>query len=1568
MPRMATTAHETDTHEKAAHETAARTATADLSKFPDALRGRFEAMLFGAAPPSELDGLTAEDRSRAADHAFAVFAVRQPGAHNVHVGAGEGEVGHRHMPVVLVTDDMPFLVDSATAAIGARGLEIMRLLHPIMGVRRDAAGHVVALGEPEAPRESVIMMDVERAPAKKRADLLHQLDLVYGDVRAAVNDWPTMLKDLRSAARALNDSPPPIAPHVLGETIAFLDWLAADNFTLLGAADGAARHGLLRATARWPLPDEGNLVDGFQEPLGIHKSPLRSTVHRAVPLDVITVRRFDHQGKVSGAAHFYGLFASAALRESPRRVPLVRRKVAEVAERLGFEPRSHAGRALTHVIETFPREEMFQIDTEELLGMATGLLSLLDRPRPQLFARLDPHSAKASILVYIPRDSYSADLRQRVGAMLEQSCGGKLGKFDVELRAEGLARVHYVLEGVTQAPDAEALNARLLNLTRGWHDELELDLIERVGATRAARLAMTHGRAFSPGYRSEFSPREAADDILRLTELSTPDDRHVSLSRRPGDPDTVLRLKIFRLGDIIALSDSVPMLENFGFRVIEEVPYDLANGELGWVHDFKLETSVAPADMPAFCKVVNPALDAVLTGTQENDPFNALIPACSLTAQEANWLRAWFRYLRQTGVAYGIQTAVDALKRNRPATAALIALFRARHAPRAAQGAAKEAESAFAEALDAVQSIDDDRILRLFRGVIGSMLRTNAFTPGGPAALAFKLESAKVPGLPKPLPWREIWVYSPRVEGIHLRGGPIARGGLRWSDRRDDFRTEVLGLVKAQIVKNSVIVPTGAKGGFYPKQLPDPALNRDAWAKEGQEAYKVFIRALLSITDNLDAEGKVVHPEHVVRLDSDDPYLVVAADKGTATFSDTANAIAEDSGFWLGDAFASGGSVGYDHKAMGITARGAWVSVTRHFAEMGVDVQADQVTVAGVGDMSGDVFGNGMLLSKTLRLVAAFDHRHIFLDPDPAPATSWKERARLFALSRSSWADYNAKLISKGGGVFPRSQKSIPISPEVKALLGIAADTLAPPELMTAILKADVDLLWFGGIGTYVKAASESHADVGDRANDAQRVDGAEVRARVIGEGANLGLTQAGRIELAARGGRLNTDFIDNSAGVDTSDHEVNIKIALGAAERAGKLQRSERDTLLASMTDEVVALVLSNNSAQTLVLSIAEARAAEALPGHVRHMEALEASGRLDREVEGLPSPREIEERRRLGRGLARPELAVLLSYTKMELKDALAKSDLVTDVLLDEDLFRAFPPSMRDSHAAEIRSHQLRREIVATKLANLLVNRGGLTLAHDLAAELGCPLSTIAAAFVSARTLFDLDSLWTAIDTAPVSSAVALGVHAEAAVVTRSLVADLARMAGVEMPERLSARLAPGLKRLLGGLEKLLRPEPRAQIDAIRQRLSLAGAPANVTDWISTLHALSGAVAVVDLASELALDEGKTALAYTRLGEALGVDWAQGATGALHPTDGWERLLAATTARNFESMRIDLVRRLATPGTDPLAVVDAWLDGHRPQVSALAGTIHAARQSGAATLPMLAHLATIARNALSV
>ena len=1534
---------------------------ADSSRAPDAtllpdLRQRFRQLLFEGTPESELHGLAATDLDRLAALTLETIAVRKAGTPKVHVGVGEGEVGHRHMPIILAIDDMPFLVDSATAAVAAHNLAIHRLIHPVLPIRRDGDGRILGFGGEDAAPESLVLMEVERAPARWRAQLARELDLVYQDVRAAVTDWPAMRNRLLAAASltASRDS----------EAAAFLEWLAADHFILLAFAGEGQSLGLFRDAARFQ-PPSGNTGAGA---VSVGRSPLHSTVRRRIPMTSVAVAGADGHD-----ATFLGLFPGAALRESPWRVPLVRRKVTEAADRLGHAPRSHAARSFVQVIESLPREELFQIDPAQLQAMTSGILSLLDRPRPELFLRHDAHEKSASVLVYLPRNIYSAGLKSRIDRMLEAETGGKLHKYDVELRSEGLARVHYVLEDVALPPDPPALNRPLADLPRDWNGRLEAALAETQEPRRAARLAFSHGRAFPPAYQLRFLPDEAAEDILRLVALSTPADRHVHLYRLPKDPTDTVRLKIYRLGTIIPLSDSVPLLENFGFRVVSENAFAIGKGKLGWIHVFKLEGAHAPAKLRPFRALVQPALEAVLKGASENDPFNALVPALSIGADEANWLRAWFRYLRQTGVSYSIQTVVEALRRNPETTLALLGWFRDRHSPAAAgtktaaAGTKTAAKARLDEALAAVSSIDDDRILRLFVDLLGALLRTNAFLEPAPEALAFKFDSALVPGLPKPRPWREIWVYSPRLEGIHLRGGPLARGGLRWSDRREDFRTEVLGLVNTQIIKNSVIVPTGAKGGFYAKQLPDPTADRDAWAAEGRAAYAVYIRALLSLTDNRDREGKVVPAAGIQRLDGDDPYLVVAADKGTASFSDTANEIATGAGFWLGDAFASGGSHGYDHKAMGITARGAWVSVTRHFAELGIDVAAEPATVAGVGDMSGDVFGNGMLQSKALKLVAAFDHRHIFLDPMPDPETSFAERRRLAALPRSSWADYDPALLSKGGGVYPRTQKSIPLSAEVRALLGIDDEALSPSALMAAILKAPVDLLWFGGIGTYVKAAAETNAAVGDNANNALRVDGRELRARIVGEGANLGCTQRGRIEYALAGGHINTDFIDNSAGVDTSDHEVNIKIAFETAIRNGRLDFEARNRLLQEMTAEVAALVLADNRAQTLALSVAHADADARLPAHARLIEMLEAGGRLDRKVEGLPDAQQLQERHRLGLGLTRPELAVLLSYAKMELREALSTTRLADDPLTMPDLRRQFPAAMQKRFGAEIEQHPLRREIVATMLANLLVNRGGLTLAHGLMAEFGCGAATVAAAFVAARTLFDLDSLWAAIDAADVPAAAALTLHQQAADIVRVLVGDLIQRSGVDQPLLLTTRLAPGLERLLGRFDQLLRPEPKAQVERLRQRLSAAGAPPDVLDWLATLDTLAGVAGVVALASDLSLDEAATADAYSRLGEALAIDWAQGAARNLVPADNWERLLAADTRRSFETMRLDLIRRHTPRQGDPLGTVEEWLAFHADRVATLARTIAAARSGGAPTLPMLAHLADIARQTLT-
>jgi glutamate dehydrogenase len=1563
--------------------------------------GKLAEVLFANALPGEADDLDGEQRRRIVGFVDTLVAARRRGTARIDIQPVDGEPGRRRIAIGIVNDDMPFLVDSVSLALTASGIPIHRLLHPVLTVRRDATGKLLSVAAArgaagEEARESLIYIEAGRVGARGRQALLEKLQSVLGEVRAAVEDWRAMVAELLAASAELGQAAIPAPADEIVEAKAFLDWLANDHFTLLGTRSyefGRA----LKSTAIEPKagPGLGLLrnpdfplwqgTSGFEalpaalrpymaapEPLLISKANSLSQVHRHAYYDVVSVKRYDAKGNVVGERRFVGLLTSSALNASPQTVPILRRKVGKVALALGFDPRGHTGKALAHVIETFPREDLFIVDSERLAGMALGMLSLIDRPRPKLFARPDPFGRFVSVLVYVPREDYNAGVRQRIGAMLEDAFQGRLSRFDVELRAEGLARVHYYLAttpGELPKVDEDALDKRLTALVRGWEDALEVALVDRAGATRAARLAISHGNSFSASYREQFSADDAADDILRLTALSDSHDRDVHVYRAPSDPEHRLRIKIYRLGEIIPLSDVVPALENFGFRVIEEYPFDLAGGRLGWIHDFVVESANgAPMDLGTMRAKGEPALRDVLVGRHENDLFNALVIAGGQNIGEVAWLRAYFRYLRQTVLAYGMPTVVDALRKHAGLAQALVRLFRARFDPaqKSREKAIQTAVQDINAGLAGVSAIDEDRVLRLYRDAISATLRTNAFLPGGPEALAFKLESKLVPGLPAPVPYREIWVYSPRVEGIHLRGGRIARGGLRWSDRRDDFRTEVLGLVKAQMVKNAVIVPTGSKGGFYPKQLP-PAADREAWLAEGTECYRIYIRALLSLTDNIVA-GKTVPPAGIVCHDEPDPYLVVAADKGTATFSDIANAISVEQGFWLGDAFASGGANGYDHKAMGITARGGWVSVQRHFREVGVDVQKAPIRVAGVGDMSGDVFGNGMLLSKSLKLVAAFDHRHIFLDPDPDPARSWKERARLFRLPRSSWDDYDRTLISKGGGIFSRAQKAIDLTAEVRAMLGVEEKSLSPSQLMAAILKMPVDLIWFGGIGTYVKATSESNADVGDRANDAIRVNAEDLRARAIGEGANLGITQLGRIAFARGGGRINTDFIDNSAGVDCSDNEVNIKIALQPALSTGKMTQAVRNKLLQSMTDAVADIVLRDNVMQTQAISVAEQGGAAALPAFQRVVQILESGGRLDRQVENLPSDDQFQQRIVAGQGLERPELAVLLSYAKMTLYEAIIVSRLPDDARLAEDLEMAFPAALLKAVPKGIAEHRLRREIIATKIANQMVNRGGISFAFELAEEHGAPLAHVATAFVTVRELFGLRSLWRAIDAAEVDPRTHIELHTASVRGLRAQMNDTLRASRAEaLPSVLLKAWQPGLARLAKIADRLLKPEPRAQVERYRQELARIGAPAAIAEQLVRIEALDGAIGTVKLAAELGVAERAVVDAYTSLGETLGLDWARGVTLQISPSDPWERLVIAGLLTDFEQLRLDLIRRITKPRGDPVKAVDAWLAANKGSADQLTRSVALARGSGVFSTAMLAHLGSKTRIALA-
>ena len=1525
-----------------------------LKSLSDALAAR----LTKGALPGELQGFGKTERADAAAFVAATAGQRTSGTAAIALEPlptiGGGADLRRRMRLAIVNDDMPFLVDSIAGTISAHDVSIDRIIHPVLRVTRDAGGALTQVDDTGTP-ESMIYIELERADARDRRDLVAALAKSLTDVRAAVGDWSAM-----QAAMAADAEPLPP-----GEGAALLKWLLNRNFTLLGhetwisgKTEPSATLGIARNPQPVPLLAETSralAIDWFERggeaPL-LLKSSLVSAVHRQVPLDlaVVPVRT----GKaITGLSVHAGLWTSAALSAPPQDVPVLRTHLAALEAKFGFDPRSHTGKALTHALAALPHDLITAFPPAALEEVALTAMSLADRPRPKLVLVKSVLERHLFAFVWLPRDDLTTARRVAIGEMLAAAANASLLNWSIAMDdSVALLRFTIDIRGAGAMPDTALLDARIARMVRGWVPAVEAALGDLVDPARAARLALKHAASFPNGYRGANSPEEAALDIVRLARLETPDDRSVRLYR---DETGAIRLNIYRLGGALPLSDAVPVLENFGFRVIEEQPTRLIDDENSFVHEFLIEMATAPADPT----VLEDAIQAVLEGKAENDAFNRLIVEAAMAPSSVLLFRAWFRYLRQAGSAYSLVTVVDALRRAPKVAAALIDRFSAAHDPARKGKGAEAADAAIDAGLDAVSAIDDDRILRSIRSVIGATLRTNAFAPAGQIALAFKLDSHLVPGLPAPVPWREIWVYSARIEGIHLRAGPVARGGLRWSDRRDDFRTEILGLMKAQRVKNAVIVPTGAKGGFYPKQLP-PVSNRDAWLAEGTESYRVFIRTLLSITDNI-VEGTVVHPAGVTIHDGEDPYFVVAADKGTATFSDVANAIALEHNFWLGDAFASGGSVGYDHKAMGITARGAWVSVQRHFAERGVDVQNDTIRVVGCGDMSGDVFGNGMLLSKTLKILAAFDHRHIFLDPDPDPAASWAERDRMFALPRSSWADYNPKLISKGGGVFPRTDKTIKLSKQIQAAIGVDASEMEPGALISAILKAPVDLLWFGGIGTYVKARAENNIQVGDPANDRLRVDAEDLRVTAIGEGANLGVTQAARIAFSAKGGRINTDFIDNSAGVDCSDNEVNIKIALNREMIEGRLAYEKRNIFLAGMTDDVAHIVLEDNRLQTLALSIAEADGAQAVPSYVRLIEIFEAGGSLDRAVEGLAGNDDLLRRAAELRGLTRPELAVLLATAKLALQASIEHSGLGLDPDLAPDLHAAFPPAMRKKFGTAIDQHRLRGEIVATKLANRIVNRMGVLYPFELAEEEGAAMSDIAAMFVVAERLFDLPTLWREIETAAMPEVARIALFDEVAVATRSQIADLLRVtksgAG---PGAALARLAKGIAQLDKQTKMLLLAEASAQSARIAGTLETAGAPKKLVQKVVRLFELDGAVGLADLGERLGLDEAVLTRAFTRLGQALGLDWAQANAARISSSDPWERLLIAGLARDFQQLRLEFLGRGAG---DPQALVESWLADNASRVAQFKAVVDRARLAPAPNAAMLAQIAGQAR-----
>jgi glutamate dehydrogenase len=1534
-----------------------------MPKNTKALSQAFEARLLEGALPGELEGFGEAVRAEAAGFVANAAAVRPPATPGIALETYVDE-DKRRMRLAVINDDMPFLVDSIAGAVAAHDIAIHRILHPVIAVTRDDKGRLTEIGTGRP--ESMVYIEMDRADSRTRRALVAELERTLEQVRAAVEDW-----------RALQSAMSADAAHLPSlEAEALLRWFQGGAMTLLAhekwRTDGTSTEemGIARYRQENPIladPSRRAAVEYFQKggeaPL-LLKSNCISTVHRRVPLDIV-VLPIVTGAEVTGLSIHAGLWTSAALFSLPEEVPLLRGRLKALEAKFGFNPKGHTGKAMSHALTALPHDLTTAFDPASLEALVLTSMSVADRPRSKLVLVPSPLRRHLFAFVWLPRDEVSTGRRVAIGEMLAEASGARLINWSIALEDGVVALLRYTLDlrGGGTLPDTAALDTRLERMLRGWMPAVEAALAEQAGHG-ATRLALRYANTFPPAYRATSAPEEAARDILRIATLKSAGDRSVRICPVPDRPGEY-HIKLYRMGGALALSDAVPVFENFGFRVIDEVPTRLTGESGTFVHDFEVALAAGnPTVLRADPKLVEDAIAAVLEGRAENDAFNRLIVEVGMRPASVVLFRAWFRYLRQAGLSYGLATVVDALRRAPAVAAALIQRFEAAHDPARAgkdERAIEAAEKAIDSGLDQVAAIDDDRILGAMRGVVVATLRTNAFAPGGREALAFKLDSAKVPGLPQPLPWREIWVYSPRVEGIHLRAGPIARGGLRWSDRRDDFRTEILGLMKAQRVKNAVIVPTGAKGGFYPKLLPSPAQDRDAWFREGTESYRVFIRALLSVTDNIVA-GKVVHPQEVAIHDGEDPYFVVAADKGTATFSDVANAIATERNFWLGDAFASGGSQGYDHKAMGITAKGGWISVQRHFLELGIDVQTDTIRVVGCGDMSGDVFGNGMLASRAIQLVAAFDHRHIFLDPNPDPEESWHERARMFALPRSSWADYDPQLISTGGGVFARTEKSIALSPEVRVMLGVEAAELDPTALISAILKAQADLLWFGGIGTYVKAAVESHVDVGDPANDRLRVNAEELRVKAIGEGANLGVTQAARIAFAARGGRLNTDFIDNSAGVDCSDNEVNIKIALNREMTEGRLEFEDRNELLLAMTEDVAHLVLEDNRLQTLALSFLENDGVVALPSYVRVIEILEAGGRLDRVVEGLGTNEELLRRAQEGRGLTRPELAVLLATAKLALQDAIEDGGLGRDPELEATLCTAFPKAMQKKFGRAILDHRLRNEIVATKLANRVINRLGVLHPFELAEEEGASMRDIAAMFVVADRLLGLSPLWETIETTAMNEVARIALLDEVAVAARGQIADLLRVCRPSAsPAEVIGRLKPAIDNLNRQAKTLLLEEVQAQSGRISARLVAAGAPEALVAKVVRLFELDGAVGLADLGERSGIDEAELTRAFTRLGEALGLDWAQSVAARITTGDVWERLLIASLARDFQQLRLEFLDRRRDP--NPQAGVEAWLVANRARVGQFSALVRRARQAAVPNAAMLAQIAGQAR-----
>ncbi|WP_336079942.1 NAD-glutamate dehydrogenase [Thalassospira sp. CH_XMU1448-2] len=1564
----------------------------------------FVRLFYKDVPPDDMAGRSVDSLYGAALTLYK-FTQKRPSADAAKIRVYNPDLEEHgwksdHTVIEISNTDMPFLVDSVTSVLHELDLTVHLVIHPIMRIARDQNGElqsVAGVEDSEDPRESVMHVEIDEQTDQAVLDKIHErLENALTDVALAVRDWQPMLKKVSEVLDEIGETTGGGAEEDRREVKDFLGWLHNDHFTFLGyreyrfktsgkktAADVEVKNQLgILSREGTHIFDElrqiGNLSPEVQDfvtspnLLMVTKANKQSTVHRPVHLDTIVVKQFDAKGKVVGQHLFVGLFTSVAYNLSPRLIPLLRMKLAETVKRAGFPPASHDGKALVNILETFPRDELFQVELDDLYHICMGILHLQERQRIALFVRRDAFERFVSCQLFCPRDRFSTKLRFKFQKVIEDAFDGKVTAHYTLIGDSPLARLHLLVKtnpGELPEYNVAEIERQLVEVARDWTDTLRQVLVREMGEECGLALYRRYGESFSSDYRERFTVESAALDIERIEDVIKANDLRVNLYRPIEAAENELRFKIYNPGAPVPLSDVLPMLENMGLKVITENPFTVRPRDVETnvrIHDFGVVVDgefslhdVRDKFQELFVRMWH--------GEVENDAFNRLVLLGNLHWREVVILRAYARYTRQMGSAFSQNYMARTLANNPALASAIVSLFVAKFDPDRDPGMALEVEAIegdIVSRLEDVMNPDEDRILRAFLNLVQSTLRTNFFqygADGNPKPyLSVKFNSGMIEDLPLPRPWREIFVYSPRVEAVHLRGGPVARGGIRWSDRQEDFRTEILGLVKAQMVKNAVIVPVGSKGGFVVKRPPTDG-SREAFLEEGIACYKILMSGMLDITDNI-VGGDIIPPERVRRLDEDDPYLVVAADKGTATFSDIANGVARDYGFWLDDAFASGGSQGYDHKKMGITARGAWESVKRHFREMGKDIQTTPFTVAGVGDMSGDVFGNGMLLSEQIKLVAAFNHMHIFVDPDPDTAKSFAERKRLFDMPRSSWTDYDKKLLSKGGDIFDRKAKTLDPSPEVRKLLGLDSGKVTPADMMKAILKADVELMWFGGIGTYIKSSHETNADAGDRANDAIRINGRELRAKVVGEGANLGATQRGRIEYAHAGGRLNTDAIDNAAGVNCSDHEVNIKILVGEVVAAGDMTEKQRNKLLVEMTDEVGDLVLRDNYLQSQAISNAHAASSDLLDAQVRLIRMLEREGRLNREIEYLPDDEELARRASAHEGLTRPEVSVLMPYAKLWLYDEVLESDLPDDPILVEELVRYFPTPLRKKYADAISGHRLKREIIATVATNSLVNRVGGTFVHDMMEATGLSAVDVSRGYLITRAVFGLRELWAGIEALD---------NVVLAKLQISMFRDINRMVNdvtqwfLRNCEELNVgakieMFRPAVSKVISAFDEIV-PEDagfRTALEQKAQSLMAQGVPEELARRIASVAQMVAICDVVRIAEATGRDVIEVASTYFAVGTRFQLGLMRAAAESIEAETYWQKMARAAVIDDLFGHQRELTRAVLADGKKGSSgsdLVDKWADAHQRGCARCDELINELRAAGQIDLSMI-------------